>query len=88
MDYEIMHLPEANRFSATVDGYTAVVDYVIRDGELDILHTIVPREIGGRGVAAALVKQAYEYAAQQGLKGRGSCSYAEAWLTRHPEFRG
>ena len=46
---EITHLPEDNLFKTVVDGYTAYVTYIIRDGKLDIRHTIVPPEIGGRG---------------------------------------
>ena len=45
---EITHLPEDNLFKTVVDGYTAYVTYIIRDGKLDIRHTIVPPEIGGR----------------------------------------
>ena len=39
---EITHLPEDNLFKTVVDGYTAYVTYIIRDGKLDIRHTIVP----------------------------------------------
>ena len=59
---EITHLPEDNLFKTVVDGYTAYVTYIIRDGKLDIRHTIVPPEIGGRGIAAQLVKATYDYA--------------------------
>ena len=30
--------------------------YHVADGALDVRHTIVPGEIGGRGIASALVK--------------------------------
>ena len=32
---EITHLPEDNLFKTVVDGYTAYVTYIIRDGKLD-----------------------------------------------------
>ena len=31
---EITHLPEDNLFKTVVDGYTAYVTYIIRDGKL------------------------------------------------------
>ena len=65
---EITHLPEDNLFKTVVDGYTAYVTYIIRDGKLDIRHTIVPPEIGGRGIAAQLVKATYDYALQHHLQ--------------------
>ena len=64
---EITHLPEDNLFKTVVDGYTAYVTYIIRDGKLDIRHTIVPPEIGGRGIAAQLVKATYDYALKHHL---------------------
>ena len=83
---EIIHIPENSRFQTTVDGVTAHVSYKIADGGLDIRHTIVPEEIGGRGIASALVKAAYDYARSQGLKCVATCRYAAIWLERHPEY--
>lgn len=85
---EITHLPEDNLFKTVVDGYTAYVTYIIRDGKLDIRHTIVPPEIGGRGVAAQLVKATYDYALKHHLQPIATCSYAVVWLQRHPEYHG
>ena len=85
---EITHLPEDNLFKTVVDGYTAYVTYIIRDGKLDIRHTIVPPEIGGRWIAAQLVKATYDYALQHHLQPIATCSYAVVWLQRHPEYHG
>lgn len=85
---EIIHIPENSRFQATVDGVTAHVSYKIAGGCLDIRHTIVPEEIGGRGIASALVKAAYDYARFQGLKCVATCRYAAVWLERHPDYSG
>ena len=74
---EITHLPEDNLFKTVVDGYTAYVTYIIRDGKLDIRHTIVPPEIGGRGIAAQLVKATYDYALKHHLQPIATCSYAK-----------
>ncbi|MFR3100756.1 MAG: GNAT family N-acetyltransferase, partial [Parabacteroides distasonis] len=53
---------------------------------LDIIHTIVPKNLEGRGIAATLVETAYKYAKEQGLRPLATCSYAVVWLKRHPEF--
>ena len=75
---EITHLPEDNLFKTVVDGYTAYVTYIIRDGKLDIRHTI----------AAQLVKATYDYALKHHLQPIATCSYAVVWLQRHPEYHG
>lgn len=85
MEYEIEHQPEQKLFKTEVEGRTAFVQYRLLNGGLDIIHTIVPRPLEGQGIAAALVKAAYVYAVANGLKPKATCSYAVAWLQRHPE---
>jgi len=86
MEYKIIHKPEDQRFETTVEGSKGFVTYEITDFDLDITHTIVPHAIEGRGVAAALVKAAYDYARENGLICMATCSYAYVWLKRHPEY--
>ena len=86
MEYIIKHHPERKRFETTCDGYTAYIEYVeVRKG-LDLVHTIVPPPIGGRGVAAALVKYVLEYAGAHNLFIVPSCSYVDAYIRKHPEY--
>ena len=85
MEYEIEHQPEQKLFKTEVEGRTAFVQYRLLNGGLDIIHTIVPRPLEGQGIAAALVNAAYDYAVANGLKPKATCSYAVAWLQRHPE---
>ena len=49
-------------------------------------HTIVPPEIGGRGVAAALVDALVADAQREGFTIVPQCSYVEAQFRRHPEW--
>jgi predicted GNAT family acetyltransferase len=49
-------------------------------------HTLVPTEIGGRGVAAALVQALIDDAREEGFKIVPQCSYVEAQFRRHPEW--
>lgn len=83
---EITHLPDRHLFQVTVDGVTAHLEYAVGEDRLVVLHTIVPPAIGGRGIAAELVKTAYDYARTQGLQPAATCSYALLWLQRHPDY--
>lgn len=87
MKYQISHRPEHHRFETVEDGLTAFVEYRLVNNALDIIHTIVPREIEGRGIAAALVETAFDYALANGMKPEATCSYAVAWLQRHPAYK-
>lgn len=84
----IIHEPEKQRFILTLQGETAHVAYRIENGAFDIRHTVVPPPLEGRGIASALVREAYDYARENGYKILATCSYAVRWLQRHPEYEG
>lgn len=86
MDLDIRHFPENKRFETTVDGFTAFVTYRLENNSLDIVHTIVPRPIEGRGIAGELVRAAYDFAIENGMHCRATCPYAVVWLQRHPTY--
>ena len=52
MEYTVNHYPEKHRFEVVEDGLTAYVEYRLRGDALDIIHTIVPKNLEGRGIAA------------------------------------
>ena len=49
-------------------------------------HTIVPPEIGGRGIAGLLVDRLIDDAREQGFKIVPQCSYVEAKFRRNPDW--
>jgi uncharacterized protein len=81
----INHDSNAHRFSTEVDGVRAVLDYTLADSVMTITHTGVPQPIGGRGVAADLMRAALHAARSAGWKVNPACSYAAAYLRRHPD---
>lgn len=85
---KIEHDKENGIFRMVVDSVTAYVSFQLLDGSLDIRHTIVPEKLGGRGIASALVKAAYDYALENGYQPVATCSYAVVWLQRHSEYNG
>ncbi len=85
MSMEIQHDPDRRRFSTVLDGQTAVIDYALDENVMTITHTGVPDAIGGRGVAAALMSKALDTARHSGWQVYPACSYAAAYLAKHPE---
>lgn len=49
-------------------------------------HTLVPRELEGRGIAAALVDALVADAREQGFRIDPRCSYVEARFRRNPAW--
>jgi hypothetical protein len=86
MQISITHHPQSCRFEVQVEGYLCVLNYQLHEGIMTIVHTGVPAEVGGRGIAAELTRVALETARVQGWRVAPLCSYAVAYLKRHPEY--
>lgn len=77
--------PDRSRFELAQDGGVAFADYALRDGRLLIRHVETPPALRGGGVASTLMEGIVAHARAQGLKLTPLCSYAAAWMKRHPE---
>ena len=81
---------EAGEYHAQVPGSEAIgrLTWVMHaQGQARVAeHTIVPPEIGGRGVAARLVEALVDDAREQGFLIVPECSYVAAAFARHPEW--
>ena len=60
--------------------------WVTRDGARVAEHTLVPPELGGRGIAGKLVDALIADAREQGFKVVPECSYVAAAFAKHPEW--
>lgn len=87
MDINMIRNEPRNRFEAEVDGELCVVDYRLDDSVLTIDHVVVPKPVGGRGIAGALTRFALDTARREGWGVVANCSYAAAWIARHPEYQ-
>ena len=85
MNLAVTHNESRQRFEATVDGQLCVCDYQLRGQVMWMTHTGVPPAVGGRGIAAELVRVALEWAEANGHTVEPSCSYVEVYMRRHPE---
>jgi predicted GNAT family acetyltransferase len=83
----IQHNTERQRFEAHVEGLLCRCDYRMSGSTMMLVHTEVPPQLEGRGIAAKLVRAAFEHVAAAGLKVVPACSYVHAYVRRHPETR-
>jgi uncharacterized protein len=84
---QIDHDSRAHRLSTELEGQTGLLDYELDGKVMSITHTRVPRPIGGRGVAAELMRSALDLAAANGWTVKPICSYAVAYMQQHPSAR-
>lgn len=87
MDPDITCNKAASRFETMVDGALCVLDYRLAGGVLAIEHVRVPDAVSGRGIAARLTAVALDAARAAGWRVTPHCSYAAAYIKRHPQYR-
>ncbi len=75
------------RFEINTRGFTAFIEYEIKDKALLLLHTEVPEEIGGKGIANSLADHAFKFAAAHDMKVKNYCAFISAYVKRHPELQ-
>ncbi len=84
----IVHNENDKTFTYVENGLTCYVRYELYDNTFDIVKTLVPKELGGRGIAKELVKFACDYAKSKDYKIVATCSYVVAFFKRNPEYKG
>ena len=78
---------QGKRFETSIDGHTGYISYQERDDTLVYDNTIVPQELGGRGIGSALVKHALNYARGQNKKVVPQCSFVSSYISKHPDYQ-
>lgn len=83
---QVIHTPEKNRFETTVEGYPSKLDYIQDGKNFVITHVGVHPELRGQGLAGHIVEASLAYAKENDLRVIPMCSYAAAYIRRHPEY--
>jgi uncharacterized protein len=74
------------RFEIERDGKVAYLEYTMTGNVLGLIHTEVPDELRGRGLASSLSETALEYARENKLKVDVICPLVHDFIAKHPEY--
>ena len=83
---EVTHNEAEQRFETWIDGYLSKLDYIQDGNNFVITHVGVYPELRGQGVAGRIVEVGLEYAKERSLRVVPMCSYAAAYIRKHPEY--
>jgi uncharacterized protein len=76
----------AHRWEAHYGQHLAVAEYRRLSGTLFFIHTEVPPELEGQGIASRLVQAALDDARTKHLAVVPFCPYVASYIRRHPEY--
>ncbi|MDB5640650.1 MAG: acetyltransferase [Bradyrhizobium sp.] len=83
---DIVNNPAHHRYELAVDDHLAATYYKIDDGIITFIHTEVPPELGGRGIASKLIQGALDQVRADGLKVIAQCPFVKAFIEKHPDY--
>ena len=78
--------PAQSRFELDVDGTTAFVVYRKTPDTITLVHTVVPPEIGCRGVGSKLARATLDAVRAQNIKLVVKCEFIQGFMKKHPEY--
>jgi uncharacterized protein len=76
-----------HRYELAVEGHIAATYYSLADGVITFIHTEVPPELGGRGVASTLIRGALDQVRADGLKVIAQCPVVKAFIDKHADYQ-
>ena len=84
--FEIINNESEKRFEVSVNGLLSKLDYLQDENTFVITHVGVQPELRGQGVAGKLTQAGLEFAKAKSLRVIPMCSYAAAYIRRHPQY--
>ncbi|MEM6376926.1 MAG: GNAT family N-acetyltransferase [Bacteroidota bacterium] len=83
---EVTNNTRMKQFEVRMDDHKAELVYRLRKKTLFLMHTYVPEELRGKGIATALATTALEYAKGKGYKIAVLCPFVGAYVKKQPEW--
>jgi uncharacterized protein len=87
MEPEVIHEKENERFVIYSEGNEVYVEYTMDTGILNLYHTFTDPALRGKGLAAQVVRAAFEFAKENNLKVIPTCSYVQAFAAKNDEYK-
>lgn len=83
---EVRDNEDARRYEAAMAGKLAFIQYQREGDQIIFVHTEVPTELEGHGVATKMARFALDDARSRHLAVIPLCPYVASFIRRHPEY--
>jgi predicted GNAT family acetyltransferase len=84
--FNIINNEATQQFQIEMDGTKALLQYRFYKNDIALMHTEVPKNLEGKGIATALAHYALEWAKENNKKVMVYCPFVGAYVKKHPEY--
>jgi uncharacterized protein len=85
-NYTVTNNEKEQRLEIREENELAYLEYRYHKDDIVLMHTFVPDELEGKGLASSLAHYALEWAREKGKRVKVYCPFVAAYLKRHPEY--
>lgn len=78
---------EKQQYEFHIEGFTPLIQYTRDKDQISLISTQVPSQLGGRGIASALIEEVLKDIEKQGLSLIPICPFIIAYIEKHPEWQ-
>ncbi|MDO9414371.1 MAG: GNAT family N-acetyltransferase [Pseudolabrys sp.] len=86
MSNNVRNNARAHRFELPVEGHTAFSEYRLSGGVYTVMHTEVPKELGGKGIGSQLAAGLLDLIRAEGAKVKPLCPFVRGYIEKHPDY--
>jgi predicted GNAT family acetyltransferase len=87
IDVKVVHNPAEKRFEVSLNGETALMEYMLAGTNMIFTHTEVPPAFEGRGIGNQMAHYGLTYAREHGYRVQALCPFVAAFVKRHKEYQ-
>ncbi len=87
MEQKVIHEKENERFVIYLEGNEVYVEYTMTEEKINLYHTYTHPALRGKGLAAQVVRAAFEFAKENNLKVIPTCSYVQSFIAKNDEYK-
>jgi len=85
MSNTLIHNADENKYEYHIDGHIAYITYDDQNGNMHLTHTIVPKELAGKGLARTLLEDVLQEIKKADKKAVAKCSYIVKYQEKNPD---
>lgn len=86
--FEIVDNKIFSQYEMRIDDHLAKIEYSNKSGKIFLIHTEIPEELAGKGIASYLAREVFKIIEEEGMTIVPMCKFIKTYIRKHPEYHG